>query len=183
MTKSLYVAFACIGIFPVPILEEDESLGERIVAFCKANKGKQVGDGECAALAKAALKEVDAKPRSTYPDNPNEGDYVWGKLVYFIEAGPEGKRTGKEKDVRPGDVIQFCNTKFEWRSGGKNRSRTSVKHTAIVAAVEEDGKTWRIFHQNTDGKRFVEEASINLKQLKRGWLRVYRPIPKQDSGS
>jgi len=73
VTKSLLVAFACTGIIPAPGLEEDESLGERIVAFCKANKGKQVGDGECAALAKAALKEVDAKPRSTYPDNPMRG--------------------------------------------------------------------------------------------------------------
>ena len=37
-------------------------LNRKIIAFCEAHVGQQVGDGECAVLAQQALKEADGKP-------------------------------------------------------------------------------------------------------------------------
>src|SRR5207249_1534821 len=61
------------------------TLGDQVVEFCESHKGEQVGDGECAALASHALKAVGARGRG--PDDPNKGDYTWGKLVFTYEAG------------------------------------------------------------------------------------------------
>ena len=46
-----------------------ESLGEKMVEFCKNNKGKTVSTGECSALANTALRTVGAKTRGK--DSPN----------------------------------------------------------------------------------------------------------------
>jgi hypothetical protein len=160
-----------------------DSLGDRIVAFCKAHKDQQVGDGDCYDLGKYALKEAGARPEFKYHNNPNKGDYVWGKLVFKEEAG-EGesgpKREGKVKDVRPGDVIQLRDAKFEGKKlSGKGTYRVSMPHhTAIVSAVENDGKLLRIYHQNFGGKKVVMEATITPEHLTAGWIRIYRPNPK-----
>jgi len=44
--------------------------------------------------------------------------------------------------------------------------------------VENDGKLVKIYHQNFGGKKVVMEGSLTLDDLKAGWIRVYRPIPK-----
>src|SRR6476469_5059447 len=68
----------------------EPTLGDKVVEFCQDHKGEQVGDGECASLANHALKAADARGRG--PDDPNKGDYTWGKLVFTLEAG--SKPTG-----------------------------------------------------------------------------------------
>jgi hypothetical protein len=72
-----------------------------------------------------ALHAAGAKPRFLNPDYPGKEDYVWGKLVMYQEAtGAALKRTGKGADVRPGDVIQFRDTKWEGkRPSGKGNTR------------------------------------------------------------
>jgi hypothetical protein len=55
---------------------------------------------------------------------------------------------------------------------------TLKHHTAVVAAVENDGRLVRIYHQNYASKRVVLEGSVTLDDLKAGWIRVYRPLPK-----
>ena len=65
------------------------------------------------------------------------------------------------------------------RTNGKGKySLTFEHHTAIVSAVENDGKLVKIYHQNFGGKKVVMEGSLTLDDLKAGWIRVYRPIPK-----
>jgi hypothetical protein len=157
-----------------------DSLHERIVQFCRQNKDQAVGDGDCYDLAKFALHAAGAKPQFRNPDFPAKGDYVWGQLVVHLEATPAGpKPMGKSSDIRPGDVIQFRDTRFEGpRASGKGRYSLSFKHhTAIVSAVEKDGKLVRIYHQNMGGKKFVQEGSLTPDHLKAGWIRVYRPLP------
>jgi hypothetical protein len=58
-------------------------------------------------------------------------------------------------------------------------SLTFKHHTAMVSAVENSGKLVRIYHQNLGGKMVVLEGSLTLGDLKAGWIRVYRPIPKE----
>jgi len=156
-------------------------LGERIVVFCKLNKDKKVGDGDCYDLAQHALAAAGARPEFKNRNYPNKGDYVWGIPVLFFEVNDSGlKRAGRVKDVQPGDVIQFRDTKFEGKksSGGGSYTLKFSHHTAIASAVENDGKEIRIYHQNFGGKKFVLEGSITPEHLQSGWIRIYRPTPK-----
>jgi hypothetical protein len=152
------------------------TLGDKIAAFCKSNLGKQVGGGECAHLASEALKESGGEPRGK--DDPNEGDYVWGKLIVKLESAAKGpKATGKVSDLKPGDILQFRDLKFEGRQGKGTYSLTCPHHTAVVASIEPGGVV-KVYHQNFNGKREVMEATLRTNDLKEGWIRAYRPAAK-----
>ena len=158
--------------------EEKLPLNEAVVAFCKANLGKQVGEGECAHLASAALKEAGAKPHREFPDSPDTGDYVWGTLVFGMEfKDGKGATEGSVAKVRPGDIIQYRDAKFSGRkpTGGTYTS-TAAHHTAVVGAVSPDGKVLSLLQQNSGGKRLVTEATQTLTDMQAGWLKVYRPV-------
>jgi hypothetical protein len=166
----------------IPTIGLADTVNERIVSFCRQNKDKQVGDGDCYDLAKYALHAAGARPQFRNPDHPAKGDYVWGELVVYLEATPTGpKRTGKNVDIRPGDVIQLRDTRWEGkRASGKGQYSMTLKHhTAIVSAVEEGGRLVKIYHQNYASKKFVMEGSLRPDDLKSGWIRVYRPVAKK----
>lgn len=157
----------------------EEGPGAKVVAFCKQNLGKQVGDGECASLASAALKAAGATARSKFPDDPNPGDYVWGDLVYAlkVEDGKRKEEKVKGKSVQPGDVIQFRDAKFAGRRpGGGTYSSSSPHHTAVVVEVRKPTQQLVILQQNTNGRRYVVSETLTLNDLKAGWLRFYRPV-------
>jgi hypothetical protein len=158
--------------------EEPSTVGEKIVAFCKERKGQTVGNGECASLAEQALRAAGARERRR--DNPEEGDYCWGELVYRIEAGKEKPTAaGKLADVKAGDVIQFRDVRLEGRNSIGRYTMATKHHTAIVTAVQEAGAVVKILHQNYNGKRVVAEETLRLGDLKEGWLRFYRPVPRK----
>jgi hypothetical protein len=157
------------------------TLGDKVVSFCLENKGKQVGDGECATLAGEALQAAGAQPQGK--DNPKEGDYVWGDRVYMLEATPTGlKHTGKLTDLKPGDVIQFRDTQWVVRSGNRTETMTTPHHTAVIESVELKGERWKILHQNYNGKKEVMETVLIPASLTEGWVRVYRPLPADGTG-
>jgi hypothetical protein len=96
-----------IGCLLLVAVAARADVNDRIVEFCKQNKEKPVGDGDCYDLAKFALNAAGAKPQFRNPDYPAKGDYVWGQLALLLEATEKGpKRTGKVSDIKPGDVIQ-----------------------------------------------------------------------------
>jgi hypothetical protein len=145
------------------------TLADKVVRFCKAHLGRKVDNGECSALAWDALKAAGAQPR-LYPDAPRKGDYVWGKQVYLLEAGPNGPTaTGVLKKVKPGFVIQFRHVRL---SDG-----TYPHHTAVVASVDVKTRTLGVYHQNVDDTQRVVEGNLRLTTLKNGWIRIYRPVP------
>ena len=149
--------------------------GEKVVAFAEKNLGKQVGDGQCAALANHALRAAGCKGRG--PDEPAKGDYTWGKLVFTLEATPAGlKPTGKVAEIRAGDVIQLRDTKWVSRTGRRTYTRTMPHHTVVVRKVDARTATLAILHQNFGGKKVVMEAALPLNELAAGWIRVYRPV-------
>jgi len=140
---------------------------QRVLAYAKANLGRTVGNGECAALAFQALKAAGAKPRARH-GFPTQRDYVWGKLVLLIEATPEGpKSTGSIRDVGPGDIAQFSNVK----SGRAHFGH----HTAVVSEIS--ATRLAMVEQHVGGGRNVVEGAIRLDKLSSGWIRFYRPIP------
>jgi hypothetical protein len=149
-------------------------VGDKVVAFCKDHLDKTVGNDECAGLATQALKAVGAKTRAG-PDSPNQGDYVWGKQVYLVEATLKGpKEHGKLSDVRPGDIMQYRDVKLGEKGGFGH-------HTAIVAEIHEQAKRIKVYQQNAGGRRFVTEGNLRLNRMIAGWIRIYRPVPERRS--
>jgi len=138
-----------------------QSLGDKVVAFCQQHRGEQVGDGECASLANQALRAAGAKGRGL--DRPEKGDYTWGTQIYYIEARESAPKTeGKAFDIKPGDIIQLRDVKFKGRRPGGTYSMSFEHHTAVVAGVEDGGQTIHIFHQNFGGKKIVMTATYKL---------------------
>src|SRR5258706_1961574 len=94
-----------------------QSLGDKVVAFCQEHKGEQVGDGECASLANQALRAAGAKGRGT--DRPEKGDYTWGTQIFYIEAQESAPKTeGQSFEIKHGDIIQLRDVKFKGRRPG-----------------------------------------------------------------
>jgi hypothetical protein len=156
-------------------------LNEKVLAFARSKVGEQLGNGECWTLANDAILSAGGRSSPAYRDFPDRGDHVWGDLVYAVTA-KDGKLTDDTtagKKMAPGDIVQFRDARFEGpRPGGGTYSMTAPHHTAVVAAVGADGKTLGILHQNWSGKKTVAEATTALRDLKGGWVRVYRPLPR-----
>jgi hypothetical protein len=153
-------------------------LGEKVAAFCEHHKGEQVDNGECARLALLALEAAGAKKRGR--DNPNPGDYVWGKQVFLVDASDKSqppKTEGAAADIRRGDIIQFRDARLVRHVPGGLITNRMSQHTAIVARVEDDGQTLHTLEQNVSGNRAVQECTYQLAGLKSGWMRFYRPLP------
>jgi hypothetical protein len=171
----LLILALALGAVALPATEP--SIGSKIVAYCKDHLNQQVGDGECAALAGHALKECDCKGRGG-KDSPDTGDYNWGDLALLVEAKDSAVNfsQGKVKDIRPGDIIQFRDAKFEHHTAHHWSSQSYHHHTAVVVLA--DGPTIHILQQNVGGKRFVVPGTLELADLKQGSLRFYHPIEK-----
>jgi hypothetical protein len=157
-------------------------VNERVVEFARKKMGEQVGNGECWTLANDALLAAGGKSSPSYQDFPAKGDYVWGVLVFGVTA-KDGKLTEEKTQVKwkvaPGDIVQFRDAKFAGpKPGGGTYSMTAPHHTAVVDQVSPDGLTLGVLHQNWGGKRTVGEAAIALRDLKDGWVKVYRPLPR-----
>ena len=166
-------AFAHDSPAPAPA---NPDVPKQVVAFCQSHVGKQVGDGECSSLAGEALDSAGAK--GITGSSPGSDDYVWGDLVCVIEA--QGKtnfdRETQARKVKPGDIIQFRDAEFASYSNGG--SATSSHHTAVVVGVAGYGKQIMILQQNFGGSRFVAKATLNVDEMRNGWMRVYHPVSK-----
>ena len=172
MVRSLAVV---VGMFATGLAVAADKHNEKVVEYAKSQVGKQVGNGECWTLANEAMKSAGTKSSFNFTDTPNKGDYVWGTLTYGLDGG---KETGTLKDVKPGDVVQFRDTKFSGKKGNGTYTMTASHHTALVLKADKDAKTITIVHQNWSGKKTVAEATLALGDLKEGWIKVYRPQPK-----
>jgi hypothetical protein len=149
-------------------------LNEKVLAYCRENVDKEVGNGECAGLAAQALKAAGARVHAG-PDAPRERDYVWGREVWRIESRTGAPtETGSVADIRPGDILQFRDVKFGEKGG-------FAHHTAIVAEVV-DGNLlkFQVYQQNAGGKRFVIKSTLHkFRDLQEGYILAYRPLPEK----
>ncbi|MBL9113903.1 MAG: hypothetical protein JNJ83_02775 [Verrucomicrobiaceae bacterium] len=159
-----------------PPIPQTNEAGNKVLAFCQQRIGRRVGKGQCAHLSSEALKHLG--PRRRPPDFPAKGDYVWGDLVAFIRAGTGGI-VGLEalSKVQPGDIVQIRNACFEgsWLTGG-TYLLTTHHHTTVVEKVRLEDGVLHILHQNVKGVFGVTRGTHELRRLKSGWLRIYRPV-------
>jgi hypothetical protein len=162
-------------LMPFPALEDQAVMEAKVVEFCVKRKGEQVGDGLCAAMAVAALKQAGFKQRGM--DHPNPDDYTWGKLIFTLTAQLGApKATGQYGNIAPGYVVQFREARFVGTVGLKKTTMTYPHHTAIVEKVDRGGKVLHILHQNVDGKKTVVSSTLVLNNLTEGWIRIYEPV-------
>jgi hypothetical protein len=148
MKTILFSICLCWGISQTHL----PAVNQAIVAYCKANEGKQIDRGECWDLASAALTQAKAD---------------WQMPYEF------GKKYDYKKDtILPGDIIQMENVEFR----GELYRMTMPHHTAIVLEVL-SGKMLKLAHQNFAGKRTVQFTEVNFGDLKKGEVQFYRPKP------
>ncbi len=122
----------------------------KLVAFCKSNLKKQVGNGECWTLADEAFKSCGL-------ERPNGENRVWGRLLDL-----------KKEKIEAGDIIEYRNARFS------DGSRTGANHTAVVIKGGQREKAV-IAEQNWGGSKTVRESTFDAGNLIEGEVMVYRP--------
>lgn len=140
-----------------------KDLSDRIMRFVKKHMGKQVGDGECASLAVAALEESGAQP--------NDG-YVFGR-----ELAP-GERWFL------GDIVQFTQCVFREptpKGGARIIRAGEPNHTAIFYGLKNGSAL--LAQQNYNNIKKVEVFPLDFRSIVSGSYRIYRPIPAPASDS
>ena len=156
-----FLSFNYIDNIPLKrtgIISECDSIPElnkQIIDFVKTNIKKKVGKGECWDLAAEALNSIGAKWN---------GQYVFGTEVLY-----------KTDCVYPGDIIQFKNVRVQYDVNGKVYIEMMEQHTAVIYEVKNKG-SYILAHQNTpfSGKK-VGLSPINLKDINKGKITIYRP--------
>lgn len=146
-------------------------LNNAILSFCKANMGSKVGNGQCAVLLSEAIKSIKAK---RFPPSGVDADYVWGTFVCQIEAN----KLGDVSKIRPGDLLQFRDASFKGtrKSGNSTRwwSYSAGHHSAVVTQVGNSGNLISVAESNINGVLQTQRGYYDFKDLKSGWIRVYR---------
>jgi hypothetical protein len=78
----------------------------------------------------------------------------------------------------PGDIIQFGSAEF-------GTTKLDAHHTAVVkdvglSTILGGSRPSTVFHQNFANNRTVQLATMDVKHLTAGWLRIYRPKVRED---
>lgn len=124
-----------------------------MVEFCKLNKGRKVGNGQCWALANESMKAA-GKSR------PGRHLRVWGRVV-----------NPAHESIRSGDILEFEYAKFR---EPRMTVITGRHHTAVVMTPESNGK-FTVAEQNFSGDKRVSFREMSLQNQVAGKVTVYRP--------
>ncbi|MGL4549971.1 MAG: hypothetical protein ACRC33_02185 [Gemmataceae bacterium] len=155
-------------VAPAPRLAvQTTTINDRVVAYLEARMGQRVGGGECAHVTSEALRAAGAK-FIRGADHPTPGDYVWGSLVKVVTAGGASASAAR---CRPGDIIQYRNTRF---SNGMWASH----HTSVVATVDALGRPTAVYEQNFNNQRVIVKNPIDFSLMTSGYVRIYRGVPR-----
>jgi hypothetical protein len=73
--------------------------------------------------------------------------------------------------------MQFRDAKFE-RTDVRGVTKFEFQHhSAVIDRVNAKTGFVTVLHQNINGKKSVTELTMNLRDLKTGWVRIYRATP------
>ena len=160
MRKTSFYFLVLFSIICSTVLYAQDSVPKanaEIVKYISTVIGKKVDRGECWDIANQSLTRINAKW---------DHKFKYGKLL-----------DPKKDIVYPGDIIQFKNVVLEYNlpDGSGKATETMQQHTAIVYRVIAKGE-YELAHQNTGfSGRKVGLSTINIKNLKKGKLFIYRP--------
>lgn len=130
-------------------------LNQALLNYVDAHRNKKVGNGECADLVVKGLQAIGAQ----LPRRP----YVWGAVVDSFQTA-----------ALPGDILQFKNVVLRYAGNGGEVKETMQLHTAIIYEVKAPG-VYVLAHQNVNGVRRLVFTDLDLRHLKKGLIRCYRP--------
>jgi hypothetical protein len=85
-----------------------------------------------------------------------------------------GRELKADEAPLPGDIVQFDKAKFVAKNGSWSEMPL---HTAVVAKV--DGTKVDLLHQNWNNSRQVSRLRINLADLTKGKVTIFRPQASQ----
>ncbi|MEQ8533594.1 MAG: hypothetical protein RIF36_22480 [Imperialibacter sp.] len=139
-------------------------LNAKIITYLDSVMGKKVDRGECWDLAAGAL----AYSGAYFDRSSMKTVTIYGRELNY-----------KKEEVLPGDLIQFENVELAWKDGNTTYKETMGQHTAVVYKVN-GSLNYEIAHQNTGqwGKK-VGVSNLNLNNLAKGKLWIYRPIKEK----
>jgi len=134
-------------------------LGDKVVAQAKRRAGQRVGDGECFALADQSLKAAGAQSAEDFGTITPDADYAWGTQTTVA-------------DVRPGDIIQFRDYRYDRKITVTTDSETRwtddfqerPHHTAVVESVGSDGAI-TVLEQNAPLRSAVHRTTLFFKDI------------------
>ncbi|MGB7218833.1 MAG: CHAP domain-containing protein [Vicinamibacterales bacterium] len=124
--------------------QSQASMADQIVAFPRHRMGERYGDGECFAVADRALRNAGARSAADFGSVVPDADYVWGTSINLSA-------------LRPGDIIQFRNYRYDREidtsnPDGSGATATDFQerphHTAIVERVDANGAV-TVLEQNS----------------------------------
>lgn len=160
--------------------EGARELNADVVKFARSKMGQKVGDGQCTSLVISSLEAAGARRFPAHGDGDGELDYVWGEYVE------------RPEDVRPGDVLQFHDAVFRWKTRERRGLRTVIRtetrifphHSAVVDDVQDGGRTIIILHQNAGPssmseaeRQTVRREALDMDHLQEGgWIKAYHPV-------
>jgi hypothetical protein len=126
-------------------------LNRRVLQYSLSQMGRKVGNGECWTLAAQALRQSGAR---------GANNFNFGQEIPLAR-------------VQPGDILQFKSARFDF--GNSYYFFGTPDHTVIVSGVQ--GSKVSILHQNF-GKKIVTKLTIDFKNMTKGKVWTWRPVPR-----
>jgi hypothetical protein len=160
-------------------------IADQVIAYARNRLGQSVGDGECYTLVNNALQNAGARSAPDYGAITPDADYVWGAVVSL-------------SDLRPGDIIQFRDYRYDrtvetTHPDGSSETETDTQerehHTAIVERVDGNGAATVLEQNAPDGapvtrrqlffsNRTETDGGRTTTIQVQGQLWYYRPQPR-----
>ncbi|CAN6651948.1 hypothetical protein TRVA0_025S01508 [Trichomonascus vanleenenianus] len=159
---------------PQELYNYSEQFGNQVASWAEAQKGTQVGNGECWTLAQQAIVH------GTNNVGLGSQGLTHGALIYHINASSGGAASPlvHKEYIRRGDIIQYREVVFQ--SLESTSTCGSPDHTAVVTAL--DGDNINIVHQNTGGVKQVCSGAHNFAHMTAGDVKVFRVVPSSWAG-
>jgi hypothetical protein len=181
-TSSMPAAVAARPAIERPELRKatQSQTNAKLVRFCRSYLGRKLGNGQCSELAVYGLPAANAR----LDFNNLWGSYVaqysasGGRLTVALGAAGRDPKNPRRVDIRPGDILQYENVKFEKHWNGGFSYQAYPHHTSIIERVSRDGATVKVLEQNVNGTQYVLETELYLPEMTEGTLRISRPIPQ-----
>ncbi len=156
------------------------NLNAALVRFCRSYLGQKLGNGQCSELAMLGLPAIGAQMDLNNQWGTPVCTYAAAGGRRYIQIAPVGKTRGNSRkpNIKPGDLIQYENVKFERRWDGGYSFHEYPHHTSVIEQVSRDGNTLKVLQQNVNNTQFIVETLVYLPDQTEGTMRITRPIAR-----
>ncbi|CUM65105.1 uncharacterized protein PRCAT00002731001 [Priceomyces carsonii] len=155
------------------LMSYHERFGEYVASWCEHRFGQQVGRGECWDLGHDALQKGCGNHAFVSEYN------IHGYPILQVQGTEQGASpvndTQPSDEVRRGDILQYTSCVFKDKSTGSVQTAGDPDHTSVV--LQNTGHLFIVAEQNVKNVKLVQQGEVNIKNLAKGTLIAYRPVP------